>query len=49
VPLHYWDHSTEDQGLHTLFEVVGVMAHISGCPTMLGGSMLLMSGLGPHS
>jgi hypothetical protein len=45
----YWDYSAEDQGSHTLFEVVGMMARILGCPTTPGGSTLLMSGLDPHS
>jgi hypothetical protein len=40
APLVYWDYFIEDQGLRTLFEVVGVMAHIPGCPAVLGGSML---------
>jgi hypothetical protein len=49
VPLAYWDYSIEDQGLWTHFKVMGVMARIPGCPTVLGGSTLLTSGLGPHS
>jgi hypothetical protein len=40
APLVYWDYFIEDQGLRTLFEVVGVMAHIPGCPAVLGGSTL---------
>jgi hypothetical protein len=44
-----WDHSTGDQGSCTFFEVMGVLAHIPGCPTTPGGLALLMSGPGPHS
>jgi hypothetical protein len=47
--LAYWDYSSDDQGPHTLFEVVGVMTHIPGCPAMPGGPTLVTSGLGPHS
>jgi hypothetical protein len=47
--LAYWDYSVKDQGLHTLFDVVGAMAHIPGFHITQGGSTLLMSGLGPHS
>jgi hypothetical protein len=47
--LAYWDYSAEVQGSHTLFEVVGMVAHILGCPTTPSGSMMLMSGLDPHS
>jgi hypothetical protein len=47
--LAYWDCFTIDRGPHALFKVVGVMARIPSCPAVPGGSMLLTSGLGPHS
>jgi hypothetical protein len=46
--LAYLDYSAENQGSHTLFEVVGMMALIPGCPATLGESAWLMSGPGPH-
>jgi hypothetical protein len=49
APLACWDYSVEDQGPRTLFEIVGMMAHIPSCPTTLGRLVLLMSGLSPHS
>jgi hypothetical protein len=49
MSLAYSDYSAEDQGSHTLFEVVGVMACIPGFPATPDGPTLLMSGLGPHS
>jgi hypothetical protein len=49
VPLIYWDYFTEDQGLRTLFKVMGVMARTPDCPVVPGRPTLLMSGLGPHS
>jgi hypothetical protein len=47
--LAYWGYFAEDRGLHTLFGVMGVMAHIPGCHAMLGGPTLLTSEPGPHS
>jgi hypothetical protein len=44
VSLAYWDYSAEDQGPHTLFEVVGVMARIRSYLATLGRPTRLMSG-----
>jgi hypothetical protein len=48
APLAYLDYSAENQGSHTLFEVMGMIAHIPSCPATLGASAWLMSGPGPH-
>jgi hypothetical protein len=48
APLAYWNYSTQEEGPRTLFEVMGVMARIPGCPTMPGGSVLLMHGPSSH-
>jgi hypothetical protein len=44
-----WGYSIEEQRPRILLEIMGVMAHHPCCLTTLGGSTLLMCGLGPHS
>jgi hypothetical protein len=49
MPLACWDYSVEEQRPHTLFEEVGVMAHLPWYPATLGGLASLMCGPGPPS
>jgi hypothetical protein len=44
-----WDHSTRDQGSHTFFEVVGVLARTPSCQATPDRLTWLMSGPGLHS
>jgi hypothetical protein len=47
--LAYWDHFTENQGSHTFFEDMAVMAHVPSYPATLGGPTRLTTRPGPHS
>jgi hypothetical protein len=49
MPLVCWDYSAEEQRLHILFKVMGVMARLPCCLTTPSGSTLLTCGLAPHS
>jgi hypothetical protein len=49
MSLACWDYSIEEQGPHTLLEVIGMMARLPWCLATLGGSTLLTCGLSPPS